>query len=203
MSRDTWHGASSAPSTLNRYTYVQNNPATLGDPAGHKSLVLDRVPSGRAVGSPPIQTAGLCVTGAVGVVAYGTASVCWVKDINGRRAVLFTYGGGNMLGMAAGAGVTPLLANGTIDRLGGYFNEQGVGGGIEVTIGANVAYSPDQTVYVVQFPIIGYGARLQIPGEGHGGGTDTRIFDPSVPPYPLSSYDQFADSVFFLQSIVR
>jgi RHS repeat-associated protein len=35
LSRDSWPGSSSAPQTLDRYTYVADNPTTRSDPSGH------------------------------------------------------------------------------------------------------------------------------------------------------------------------
>ena len=41
MSRDTWAGLGASPASLNRYSYVHNNPATNADPSGH--CLLDTV----------------------------------------------------------------------------------------------------------------------------------------------------------------
>lgn len=35
MSRDSWGGMVGTPDTLNRSSYVENNPTTLVDPSGH------------------------------------------------------------------------------------------------------------------------------------------------------------------------
>lgn len=40
MTEDTYHGSNDNPQSLNRYTYVLNNPETLVDPTGHETLTV-------------------------------------------------------------------------------------------------------------------------------------------------------------------
>ena len=56
MTRDTWAGGGASPLSLNRFSYVENNPLSLADPSGLKPRVLGPVP-----GPPPMdpECAGL------------------------------------------------------------------------------------------------------------------------------------------------
>jgi RHS repeat-associated protein len=64
MSQDPWPGTRSAPSTLNSFSYVSNNPATYVDPSGRclQSLAL-------AVAGPPGAASGVGIT--LGCVVLG------------------------------------------------------------------------------------------------------------------------------------
>ena len=75
MSRDTWSGFGSLPQTLNRRTYVHNNPTLLTDP------------SGRCFG-PLIFLAPICISAAIGVGSYIVSTVISnvVQNVGDDRA---------------------------------------------------------------------------------------------------------------------
>ena len=72
MSRDPFAGVASSPLSLNRYSYVENNPCTRSDPTGHtpSSQVLSDVESEYNVGE--------CLAGITGGYALAQAGILQV-----------------------------------------------------------------------------------------------------------------------------
>ena len=80
--------------------------------------------------------------------------------------------------------------------------------GLGPGVGGNVSYNDDRTVYTLSFPQIEATLKLPIaPGELHEGGTWTAIYyDPgllAVAPFPVSTYEAFAELIFFTQSLAQ
>jgi len=139
------------PQSLNRYSYVLNNPVRNTDPSGHWTFSINL---------------GFIAGG--GAAARGTVSVAIDGDLN--VGVFIGGGGGGMTGIAGGAGPSvtftgaPSIENlkGTSIQIGGQAGEVGGVSG-EVVIMPNKGAKP----YVG----LSIGGKLMLnapfPGEGH------------------------------------
>ena len=78
MSRDPFGGFASSPLSLNRYSYVENNPSTRSDPDG-------RCPLCAAVGG--------VIGGLGGLGGYVVGSLATGQELDAGQAVLATVGG--------------------------------------------------------------------------------------------------------------
>jgi RHS repeat-associated protein len=167
MTRDPFAGLRCTPNTLNRFSYVQNNPTTWRDPSGLKAKAL----SGG-------QSAGFCgaVQGGSGAGVGGvflTMNLCLVKDDTGRRSILLTHstGNGTMLGLGVSATGGYFIANGRIPELLGPFDLYGVSGGPKpYSGGVDVSVGGD----IVVFQLAG-GLSVALPIEFHAGPTTTLV----------------------------
>ena len=137
MSRDPFSGFAASPLSLNRYSYVHNNPATMSDPSGLSQS--SKVLSG--------YSAGFCSNVQAGAGAFVALNACLTKDDSGRRAILLTTTSDIGIMLGAGASYTAgfFVANGRIDALLGLFELRG--GSITVppafTVGIDVSGSGD------------------------------------------------------------
>ena len=105
MSRDTWAGFGDSPLSLNRYSYVENNPCTRSDRSGRtpSSQVLSEVESEYNVGE--------CLAGITGGYALAQAGILQIGAgllLQGASVTLFgvTFGAATPVtaaGIAAGA----------------------------------------------------------------------------------------------------
>jgi RHS repeat-associated protein len=97
MSRDSWAGWGSVPSTLNRFVYVENNPIRYVDPSGRCLFICAAI--------------GAVVGGFAGTAAYfaTTPSEDWsVGDLAGSAAL--GAGTGAIIGFTGGVATGAVLA---------------------------------------------------------------------------------------------
>jgi hypothetical protein len=92
----------------------------------------------------PIETRGLCVGGGGASGAGGAATICWVKQPDGTRAMLVTGMFLGETGQSIGAGVSTYSSNAGVLDQGEWFSTSGVSfgpkvltGGIDYSLGAD------------------------------------------------------------------
>lgn len=145
--------------SLNRYSYVHNNPVLATDPSGlvgpgggcfqcgGEKVVKANVLS-ETFTLPDltnVHTAGGCLISTAGLGLYAQAAICGIVDESGEYAILLINGGGIYLGGGASITFGYLFSNGmsVTDQAGPFVDFDGsigygiVGGGASTSSGTN------------------------------------------------------------------
>lgn len=152
IARDPLIGPLSLPHSQNPYAYALSNPVNFADPSGEFAV-------------------GVCGAGNIGVLGFGTCSVCIAVTTAKEVGITASLGGGATTGIATGIGGQVFFSTAkTMENLAGVDVFSGVSAWVG---GADVTVSKDDWGGSAGFSFGPDASPPFIPGEFHGGATNT------------------------------